>query len=128
MYCAAPGWVQPSAGKMQTVTAISEFVGDAGGVVAGADVAGLDVDGEVAGVVAVAWVVAVRDGGAWPVVRVDVVGSGASTTASVAPIAAAATAAPPIASSQRRDEPRPGPVLGETVLGYCPGGAVVPAR
>jgi hypothetical protein len=65
MYCAAPGSVQPSAGKVQTVTAISELVGDAGGVVAGADVAEPDAAGEVAGLVAAPSVVAVRDGGAW---------------------------------------------------------------
>src|SRR5690242_19911825 len=107
---------------MQTVTAISEFAGDAAGVVAGADVAEPDAGGAVAwlvaGLAAGPWMVAARDGGAC----VGVVGPGARTTASVAPIAAAATAAPPIASSQRRDERLPG-----TVLGDGPGGAVVPA-
>src|SRR5690242_9573459 len=70
MYCAAPGSVQPSAGKAQTVTAISEFVGDAAvaAVVADADVAGADA---VAWSVAAPWVAAVREGGAWPAACVD---------------------------------------------------------
>jgi hypothetical protein len=63
MYCAAPGTLQPSAGKMQTVTAISEFVGDAGGGAA-ADVTALDAGGDVA---AAGVVAAVREGGACPV-------------------------------------------------------------
>ena len=133
MYCDAPARVHPSAGKVQTVTAISEVDGDAAGVVAGVDAAG-DVlaDATAAGVVITA--AAGVDEAEW----LDVgFGLGESVSASVAPTPAAAIAAAAIASSQRREERLLGPVFGGPVFGGpvfgstglpdCAGGAVVPA-
>jgi hypothetical protein len=123
MYCAAPGSVQPSAGAVQTVTAISELVGDAGGGVA-AGVGGVVAAAEIAGADLLAATVA----GGCAVEGVELAGPGATTSASAAPIAAAAAAAAPITSSQRwLDERRPGAVPGEGIVpGEGSGGAVVP--
>jgi hypothetical protein len=79
---------------VQTVTAISEAVGDAAGVVAGLDPAGV-----VAGGVLPA---AERVDGACPDVPGGPAGPGERIRASVAPAAAATTPAAPMTSSQRR--------------------------
>ena len=78
--------------------------------------AGADLAGDVAADLAAAGVVG-------PGVRVELGDPGARTRASVAPTAAAATPAAPIASSQRPEERRLG-----TMPGSCPlTGTVVPA-
>src|ERR1700692_1591578 len=121
MYWAAPGTLQPSAGKSQTATAISGVVVEAAGGVAGLDAAGdVVTEAAAAGLVAPA---AECDGGVCPPEWFEVVGADVRTSASVAPTAAATTPAPPSTIGQRPEERRRGTVSGPG----SPGGAVVPA-
>src|SRR5450756_2826493 len=117
MYCDAPGTVQPSEGKVQTVTAISEVDGDAAGWDAADEEAGVE-----AGVL-----LAPRDVGVflarWSAPVEPVGGPDVRARASPAPAAAATKTAAPTTSGQRLNTRRRGPVPGS---GAGHGGAVGP--